>query len=110
MTLTVPACDYKADASDPVDCEVARQLLALEPPEAAMKFKLRRLAHRRYEIDGRIVSGHSAGGGGGDMELLVCEDTGSTTPLPEYLREIASIAVRVRGAIRTLTFVGQENR
>lgn len=121
MTLTVPACDYKGDASDAMDMEVYRHLARL-PREAAMAFPLRRLATGRYEIDGRIVTlrwdMHAHG-----KELFAQEDEApglagiaaiatEAVPLMQYLNEISSIAVRVRQPLRprTLTFVGQENR
>lgn len=114
MTLTVPACDYKANPSDPVDVAVARHLQAL-CPEATMAFSLRRLAPSRYEIDGRVVSLHwSASSELYVLEdaLNVAEDKGDPgTPLALYLSDMASIAMRLRQPFkpRTLTFVGQDN-
>jgi len=117
ITVTVPASSYLADSSDVMDVEFARHLLALER-QAANALELRRLAHGRYEIQGRRVAvrwGPDNGGcelvareeemQGRNPEEGVCEE--GELPLGEYLRQVGGIAADIRRPThrRLLTFV-----
>lgn len=115
ITVTVPAGSYLADPSDVMDVEFARHLLALER-EAAAALELRRLAHGRYEVQGRRVNVRWGPDNGG-CELLACEgelpggapnsDGEGELPLGEYLRQMGELAVNIRRPAekRLLTFV-----
>jgi len=115
ITVTVPARSYMADPSDVMDVEFARHLLALER-EAAAALELRRLAHGRYEVQGRHISVRWGPGNHGS-ELLACEDElegmlasadgDGEQPLGEYLRHLGDIAASIRRPAerRILTFV-----
>jgi len=52
---TGAACFYSADASDPIDVAIAKQLLTLHR-EASLKLHIRRVRHGLYEIDAKLVS------------------------------------------------------
>uniref|UniRef100_A0A7S0FWB5 Uncharacterized protein n=1 Tax=Pyrodinium bahamense TaxID=73915 RepID=A0A7S0FWB5_9DINO len=120
ITASFPADKYLADPRDPYDVEMARALLLLDKASASA-LTLRRLAPRRYEIDGTFVNVRWAASGPPD--LVVREDTAADlgawhpssggndaaapddVPLLEYLLQTASIAERMcEHESRTLTF------
>jgi len=115
ITVTVPASSYMADPTDVMDVEFARHLLALEH-EAAAALELRRLAHGRYEVQGRHINVRWGPGNSG-CELLACEDElegipetadgDGEQPLREYLWQLGEIAANIRRPAnrRILTFV-----
>jgi len=116
ITVTVRASSYLADSSDMMDVEFARHLLALDR-ESASALELRRLAHGRYEVQGRRLSVRWGEGDGG-TELLCIEEHDELggekkefqegeVPLGEYLRQMAALAANVKCPAdrRLLTFV-----
>jgi len=113
ITVKVRASSYLADSSDVMDVEFARHLLALDRDTASV-LELRRLAHARYEVQGRPLRVRW-GDGKASAELFCIEEKEvddhsvpeEEIPLGEYIQQMAAIAANVRCPAdrRVLTFV-----
>jgi len=98
----VPAAQYKADPSDPIDLMLAAGLAALDR-DSARKLMLRKLSLGRYEIDGRRVTVRW-GSVGGAHGLVASEDNvkarqgrHSEVALVDYLTQAAHVATALLG-------------
>lgn len=99
-TGPLPACQYMADNSDPIDMMLSVGLAALDRASSS-KLILRRLGRGKYEIDGRRVSLRWAEQQG-NPGLLVSEDEiadsmGSEMPLIAYLTQAGNVAASLSG-------------
>lgn len=97
----VPATQYVADHSDPIDVMLASAITTLDRA-AASKLLLRRIGAGKYEIDGRRVTCRWGDTGGGVQGLLAYEDdvkdvSASEMPLAAYLGQAANVAASLTG-------------